>query len=54
MVRDRIDKLCALMRAEELDGMLLIDQKDRRWATGFASSDGAVLVTEHETFFFTD
>ena len=54
MVRDRIDKLRALMRAEGLDGMLLIDQKDRRWATGFASSDGGVLVTEHETFFFTD
>ena len=54
MVRDRIDKLRALMRTEGLDGMLLIDQKDRRWATGFASSVGAVLVAEHETFFFTD
>ena len=30
MVRDRIGKLRALMRTEGLDGMLLIDQKDRR------------------------
>ena len=51
---DRINKLRALLRAEGLDAMLLIDEKDRRWATGFASSDGAVLVTERELFLFVD
>ena len=37
-----------------LDAILLTDDNDRRFATGFPSSDGAVIVTVHQAFFITD
>ena len=37
-----------------LDAILLTDENDRRFATGFPSSDGAVIVTVHQAFFITD
>ena len=34
--------------------ILLTDENDRRFATGFPSSNGAVIVTVHQAFFITD
>jgi len=37
-----------------LDAMLLYGEKNRRYATGFHSTAGMCVVTEHEAFFVTD
>jgi len=38
----------------ELDAILLIDTHNRRFATGFSSSDGAAVVTKDDAWFLTD
>ncbi len=50
----RFAKLQAALGEQELDAMLLLSPVNRRYATGFPSSDGAVVLTEKEAFFFTD
>ena len=42
------------LRQAHLDAILLTNENDRRFATGFPSSDGAVIVTVHQAFFITD
>lgn len=37
-----------------LDAVLIIDEKNQRYACGFPFTDGAVLVTREKTFLFTD
>ncbi len=37
-----------------LDAVLITDEKNQRYATGFAFTDGAVLVTGERAFLFTD
>lgn len=50
----RIEKIQALLEWEGLDAILLRDPYNRRYATGFASSDGFVVVARREAFFITD
>lgn len=38
----------------KLDAVLITDEKNQRYATGFAFTDGAVLVTRKSAFLFTD
>lgn len=47
-------KIKAALCKSELDAILLLDEKNRRYATGFHSSAGMVLVTKSEAFFITD
>jgi len=51
---DRIPDIMAALQERDLDGMLLIGPVNRRWATGFASSAGALVITAAERVFFTD
>ena len=37
-----------------LDAVLITDEKNQRYATGFAFTDGAVLVTKKSAYLFTD
>ena len=50
----RFTKLQAALGEHGLDALLLLSPVNRRYATGFPSSDGAVILTEKEAFFFTD
>ena len=38
----------------DLDGVLIIDEKDQRYAAGFPFTDGAVLVTRDRAALMTD
>ena len=38
----------------KLDAVLITDEKNQRYATGCAFTDGAVLVTRKSAFLFTD
>ena len=38
----------------ELDAVLIIDEKNQRYACGFPFTDGAVLVTKEKAYLFTD
>ncbi|MGE4354651.1 MAG: aminopeptidase P family N-terminal domain-containing protein, partial [Oscillospiraceae bacterium] len=51
---NRIEKLQRLLRSHNLDAILLKNPKNRRYATGFPSSEGTVLVSRHEVFCFVD
>ena len=39
---------------KELDGVLVLSEVNQQYTTGFPSTDGAVLVTRDEAYFFTD
>ena len=45
---------CVRPPGDALDGLLLTSPINRRWATGFPSSAGAVVVTKNESVFITD
>ena len=47
-----IDKLRTLLT--DLDGLLLLDEQNRRYATRLHTSAGAVYITEQDAFFLTD
>lgn len=49
-----LEKLQRSIAASGLDAMLLIDPKNRFYATGFQSSAGAVVVTRDDAWLFTD
>ena len=54
---DKMNNVEAIRRsliAAELDAVLITDEKNQRYATGFAFTDGAVLVTRKSAFLFTD
>ena len=48
-----INKLLSAMPAR-LDGMLILSEVNRRYFTGFPSSDGVLLVTRGGSVFLTD
>lgn len=50
----RLDRIRAAMARSGLDALLITDEKNQRYATGFAFTDGAVLVTEQRAFLITD
>ena len=51
---NNIARIQRALRQAHLDAILLTDENDRRFATGFPSSDGTVIVTVHQAFFITD
>ena len=51
---NNIARIQRALTQTHLDAILLNDENDRRFATGFPSSDGAVIVTVHQAFFITD
>ena len=51
---NNIARIQRALRQAHLDAILLTDENDRRFATGFPSSDGAVIVMVHQAFFITD
>lgn len=55
MVFMRIEKLQALLRqSETLDGALIVSPENRRYFTGFPSSDGYLLISAERAVFVTD
>ena len=51
---NRIENLQKLLSEHELDAILLKNPKNRRYITGFPSTDGTVLITKREVFCFVD
>ncbi|MCL2567846.1 MAG: Xaa-Pro peptidase family protein [Oscillospiraceae bacterium] len=51
---NRIRDMQAALPTRNLDGLLLTGPINRRWAIGFPSSAGALVVTERESVFITD
>lgn len=49
-----LEKLQQSIAASGMDAMLLIDPKNRFYATGFQSSAGAVIVSRDDAWLFTD
>lgn len=47
---NNIARIQRALTQAHLDAILLTDENDRRFATGFPSSDGAVIVTVHQAF----
>jgi len=51
---NQIAKIQNALAEYELDAMLLVGAISRRWATGFSSSAGALVITPGECVFITD
>lgn len=54
LLKTNIPKIQNELFKNGLDALLLISPENRRYATSFQSSSGAVLVTRQKAFFFTD
>jgi Xaa-Pro aminopeptidase len=50
----RTDRLVDLLRARDLDSLLVTDLLNVRYLTGFTGTNGACIVTADERLFFTD
>jgi len=51
---NRIQKIVTCFPAYQIDALLLTGTVNRQWATGFASSAGALVITKEESVFITD
>lgn len=51
---ERLAKIREKLAQAGLDAVLITDEKNQRYATGFAFTDGAVLITGTRAFLFTD
>lgn len=51
---NRLNDIKSAIDEAGLDAILLLDEYNRRFATGFPSSDGAVIVTSEKAYFITD
>ena len=51
---DRLLKIREKLAQKNLDGVLITDVKNQLYASGFAFTDGAVLITRERAFLFTD
>ena len=51
---NNVERIRQAMLAKNLDALLLTDEKNQRYATGFHITDGAVLVTEKRAVLITD
>ena len=49
-----IEKIRAALRKNGVDAILLTDEKNRRYVTGFHSTAGAVYVSQKRAVFYTD
>ena len=50
----RFQKIADCLEANQLDAMLITSAPNRLYATGFASSDGAAVITREGSWFFID
>lgn len=50
----KIEQIRAALAAHSLDAIVLTDEKNRRYATGFHSTAGAVYVSAKQAVFYTD
>jgi Xaa-Pro aminopeptidase len=50
----RIERLRGLMRREKLDGFVVVNLPNIRYLCGYAGSNGLMLVTRHDCWFYTD
>ena len=51
---ERLVKIRERLARAGLDAVLITDEKNQRYATGFAFTDGAVLITQTRALLFTD
>lgn len=51
---DKIREIQQKLQEKELDAVLITDEKNQRYATGFAFTDGAVIVTKNNAYLITD
>lgn len=51
---DRLSRIRERLAQAGLDAALITDEKNQRYATGFAFTDGAVVVTRESAFLITD
>ena len=51
---NNIERIQEILNVRGLDGLLLTDEKNLRYATGFAFTDGAVLVGREKAWLITD
>lgn len=54
MLDNRISVLRALLLEQHLDALLVTRPANLRYFSGFTGTDGALIVTPHETIFLTD
>jgi Xaa-Pro aminopeptidase len=50
----RIERLRGLMRREKLDGFVVTNLPNVRYLCGYTGSNGLMLVTHHDCWFYTD
>ena len=50
----RIERLRGLMRREKLDGFVVVNLPNVRYLCGYTGSNGLMLVTHREAWFYTD
>ena len=50
----RFEQAAAKLRAYDLDALLVLSEPNRLYVTGFQASDGAALITQRGSWFFTD
>lgn len=51
---NNVRKIQDALKARKLDGVLITDEKDQRYALGFPFTDGAVLLSRNEAWLITD
>lgn len=51
---DKIREIQQKLQEKELDAVLITDEKNQRYATRFAFTDGAVIVTKNNAYLITD
>lgn len=51
---NRVERLVERLKAEDLDGILLINDSNIRYITGFTGSDSYVVISESSRSFITD
>ena len=51
---NNIERIQEILKEQGLDGLLLTDEKNQRYAAGFAFTDGAVLVGREKAWLITD
>ena len=51
---NQIERIQEQLKEQGLDGLLLTDEKNQRYAAGFAFTDGAVLVGREKAWLITD
>ena len=51
---NNIERIQEIVKERDLDGLLLTDEKNQRYAAGFAFTDGAVLVGRERAWLITD